>query len=88
MFQASHVLGDTFASQKAAEFFPQISANYSVEEAAYLDQLLTLADPGEAGVARVRERARALIQSVRSRDNAVDTLDALLRQYSLDTQEG
>ncbi|MCF7203302.1 bifunctional proline dehydrogenase/L-glutamate gamma-semialdehyde dehydrogenase PutA [Pseudomonas oligotrophica] len=88
MFQASQVLGDSFASLKAAEFLPLVSANYSVDEGAYLDQLLQLADPGEAGVARIRERARALIQAVRSRDNAVDTLDALLRQYSLDTQEG
>src|SRR3546814_15593906 len=32
--------------------------------------------------------ARSLIDAVRGRENAVDTLDALVRQYSLDTQEG
>ena len=36
----------------------------------------------------VHGRSRALIEAVRRQDNAVDTLDALLRQYSLDTQEG
>ncbi|HAV04949.1 MAG TPA: bifunctional proline dehydrogenase/L-glutamate gamma-semialdehyde dehydrogenase PutA, partial [Pseudomonas sp.] len=88
MFKAGHVLDGAFANQTAAEFFPAISANYSVDEAAYLTELLQLADPGEAGIAAIRERARTLIEAVRARDNAVDTLDALLRQYSLDTQEG
>ncbi|HLD64900.1 MAG TPA: bifunctional proline dehydrogenase/L-glutamate gamma-semialdehyde dehydrogenase PutA [Pseudomonas sp.] len=92
MFKASHVLQEEFltriSSQKAADFFPVISANYSVDEAAYLTELLELADPGETGIAAIRSGARTLIEDVRSRDNAVDTLDALLRQYSLDTQEG
>ena len=92
MFKASHVLQDGFfaqlAAQKADGFFPAISANYTVDEAAYLTELLQLADPGESGIAAIRNQARSLIESVRLRDNAVDTLDALLRQYSLDTQEG
>lgn len=88
MFKAGHVLEGAFANQKAAEFFPAISANYAVDEAQYLTELLQLADPGEVGIAGIRERARSLIEAVRGRDNAVDTLDALLRQYSLDTQEG
>jgi RHH-type proline utilization regulon transcriptional repressor/proline dehydrogenase/delta 1-pyrroline-5-carboxylate dehydrogenase len=88
MFNASHVLSGECLTQTAAEFFPVISAHYSVDEAAYLTELLQLADPGETGIAAIRSNARTLIESVRSRDNAVDTLDALLRQYSLDTQEG
>jgi len=88
MFKPSHVLQGDVLTQSAAEFFPVISANYSVDEADYLTELLQLADPGEAGIAAIRSSARTLIEDVRSRDNAVDTLDALLRQYSLDTQEG
>lgn len=92
MFKASHVLHQEFldriSAAKAADFFPVISANYNVDEAAYLGELLQLADPGAAGIDAVRQQARSLIQDVRGRDNAVDTLDALLRQYSLDTQEG
>jgi RHH-type proline utilization regulon transcriptional repressor/proline dehydrogenase/delta 1-pyrroline-5-carboxylate dehydrogenase len=88
MFNASHVLSGACLTQTAAEFFPVISANYSVDEAAYLTELLQLADPGDTGIAAIRSSARTLIEDVRSRDNAVDTLDALLRQYSLDTQEG
>ena len=88
MFTASHVLQGDFLKKTAAEFFPAISANYAVDEEAYLYELLQLADPGPAGIEAIRRDARALIEQVRSRDNAVDTLDALLRQYSLDTQEG
>ncbi|KFX68775.1 pyrroline-5-carboxylate dehydrogenase [Pseudomonas taeanensis MS-3] len=92
MFKASHVLQDEFLTRisaaKAADFFPVISANYSVDEAAYLTELLQLADSGDAGIEAIRRNARTLIEQVRSRDNAVDTLDALLRQYSLDTHEG
>ncbi|MBH2037062.1 MAG: bifunctional proline dehydrogenase/L-glutamate gamma-semialdehyde dehydrogenase PutA [Pseudomonadales bacterium] len=88
MFTASHVLQGDVLTKTAAEFFPVISANYGVDEANYLTELLQLADPGDDGVAAIRRNARTLIDNVRSRDNAVDTLDALLRQYSLDTQEG
>ena len=49
MFKASHVLQSEFLNRisdaKAADFFPVISANYSVDEAAYLTELLELADP-------------------------------------------
>lgn len=92
MFKASQVLQPEFLAQisaaKAADFFPAISANYNVDETVYLEELLKLADPGAAGIESIRQQARSLIQDVRGRDNAVDTLDALLRQYSLDTQEG
>ena len=88
MFPASHVLQGDFLTRTAAEFFPVITGNYAVDEEAYLNELLQLADPGEQGIQAIRQDARALIEQVRNRDNAVDTLDALLRQYSLDTQEG
>jgi len=92
MFKASQLLQDDFLAalktQKAADFFPQVRGNYAVDEAAYLEELITLAAPGDLGMQATTRSARALIEQVRSRDNAVDTLDALLRQYSLDTQEG
>jgi len=88
MFKASRVLQGDVLDTSAGEFFPLISANYCVDEAAWLGELMPLADPGEAGTAAIREKARALIEAVRRRGNAEDTLDALLREYSLDTQEG
>ena len=88
MFPASQVLRADFQPGPPDAFFPRITANYDVDEAAYLAELVKLADPGLKGVETQRAEARALIEAVRRQDNAVDTLDALLRQYSLDTQEG
>lgn len=45
MFKASHVLQGEDQTRSAAEFFPVISANYAVDEEAYLGELLQLADP-------------------------------------------
>jgi len=92
MFKASQLLQEDFlnslGAQKAADFFPQVRSHYAVDESAWLEELLALASPGDSGMQATTRSARALIEQVRSRDNAVDTLDALLRQYSLDTQEG
>ncbi|WP_290872958.1 bifunctional proline dehydrogenase/L-glutamate gamma-semialdehyde dehydrogenase PutA [Aquabacterium sp.] len=88
MFRASQILQPGFQIGKPEDVFPLISANYAVDEAAYLAELIELADPGLKGVETIRAEARDLIEAVRRQDNAVDTLDALLRQYSLDTQEG
>ena len=35
MFKAGHVLDGAFANQTAAEFYPAISANYSVDAVSY-----------------------------------------------------
>ncbi|MCJ8169939.1 bifunctional proline dehydrogenase/L-glutamate gamma-semialdehyde dehydrogenase PutA [Atopomonas sediminilitoris] len=88
MLTAAHVLSGDCLSQSAAAFFPTISAHYCVDEEALLAELMQLADPGAEGLLRIERDARALIERVRAQDNAVDTLDALLREYSLDTQEG
>lgn len=88
MFNAARVVLDDLPNRTAAEFFPVISDHYDIDEAQYLGELARLADPGDAGIETIRRNARALIEDVRGRDNVVDTLDALLRQYSLDTQEG
>ncbi len=45
MFKASHVLQGEDQTRSAAEFFPVISANYAVDEEAYLGELLQLATP-------------------------------------------
>jgi len=88
MFKASRVLQGDVLKTSAGEFFPLISANYCIDEAAWLNELMPLADPGAAGLSAIREGARTLIEAVRRRGNAEDALDALLREYSLDTQEG
>ncbi len=86
MFKASHVLKGDFLSSDPEQFLNTVSANYAVDETAYLKELLTLAEPDDREA--LSRQARQLILDVRKRDNAVDSIDALLQQYSLDTQEG
>lgn len=86
MFKASEVLEGRFLSSAPEAFLTTLSANYAVAEDAYLRELLALASPADPEA--LSARARSLILDVRRRDNAVDSIDALLQQYSLDTQEG
>ncbi|UAW99756.1 bifunctional proline dehydrogenase/L-glutamate gamma-semialdehyde dehydrogenase PutA [Halopseudomonas nanhaiensis] len=86
MFKASEVLDGRFLSDDPDSLFGALSANYAVDESAYLTDLIALAEPADS--AALSARARKLIEAVRKRDNAVDSIDALLQQYSLDTQEG
>ncbi|MNZ42073.1 Bifunctional protein PutA [compost metagenome] len=88
MLKAAEILNGACLQGTAAAFFPQISAHYALDEQAWLGELMQLADPGPAGIAAIRDAARSLIEGGRRRDNAADTLDALLREYSLDTREG
>ncbi|EZQ19960.1 pyrroline-5-carboxylate dehydrogenase [Halopseudomonas bauzanensis] len=86
MITAADVLDGTFLGDSADDFLAIVSAHYVQDEAACLEQLMRLAEP--ESIAAVADRARHLIESVRRRDDAVDNLDALLQQYSLDTREG
>lgn len=86
MFKASAVLQGDFLDSNPDEFLREVSKNYAVDESAYLQELLELARPRD--LEGLTSQARELILDVRKRDNAVDSIDALLQQYSLDTQEG
>jgi RHH-type proline utilization regulon transcriptional repressor/proline dehydrogenase/delta 1-pyrroline-5-carboxylate dehydrogenase len=86
MFKASEAPRGSFRDSSPQDFLNVVSENYSVDEAAYLSELEVLAEPKD--MAALSQRATKLIQDVRKRDNASDSIDALLQQYSLDTQEG
>ncbi|MFO7704398.1 MAG: bifunctional proline dehydrogenase/L-glutamate gamma-semialdehyde dehydrogenase PutA [Halopseudomonas sp.] len=86
MFIASQTLQGDFLASNPDDFLKVVSDNYAVDEAAYVAELEPLAEPDD--VAALSQRATRLIEDVRKRDNASDSIDALLQQYSLDTQEG
>jgi RHH-type proline utilization regulon transcriptional repressor/proline dehydrogenase/delta 1-pyrroline-5-carboxylate dehydrogenase len=88
MLRASAILDGSCLHDTAAGFFPTISEHYAVDEDAWLGELSQLADPGAAGIAAIRAQARELVERVRRRADHADTLDALLREYRLDTREG
>ncbi|CEA05583.1 bifunctional proline dehydrogenase/pyrroline-5-carboxylate dehydrogenase [Pseudomonas saudimassiliensis] len=86
MFRADSVLDGDFLGSKADDYLAIVSDHYAVDEAACLQQLMVLAEPEDR--LAVREWARQLVEAVRGADNAVDSLDALLQQYSLEAREG
>lgn len=88
MFKASKVLEPAFQEQPRSFFWQGITANYAVNETDYLKELIPLAQSDAAEYRAVTETATNLIKQVREQDDSVHMIDALLQEYSLDTQEG
>lgn len=88
MYSTEEVLSSDFLHKGADSLKAQISSCYSLDEAEWLLQLMTLAEPSAEEIAVIEKRATQLIEQVRRRDDAILMIDALLLQYSLDTKEG
>ncbi len=88
MFNAADVLQPSFIEQSLDELWKLISPLYAVDESQLLTQLLPLAEPSEQERKRTTEQAALLIERVRADQNAIQMIDALLLEYSLDTKEG
>ncbi|TGN41330.1 bifunctional proline dehydrogenase/L-glutamate gamma-semialdehyde dehydrogenase PutA [Marinobacter confluentis] len=88
MFDASRALEPAFQEQPISFFWQSILANYAVNEDSYLRKLITLAQSDAAEQKFATETATDLIHKVRERDDGVHMIDALLQEYSLDTEEG
>lgn len=88
MFTASNALAPAVQEQPRSWFWQAIVDNYAVDEADYVQELMKLARSDGAESRVVRETATDLVHKVRKQDDAVHMIDALLQEYSLDTQEG
>ncbi len=87
-FTPTDSFSDDILSRPLDQLWQHIVANYDVDEAEYLKKLLPLAQPDTAGLTQITELATRLIENVRKQDDSVHMVDALLQEYSLDTQEG
>ncbi|WP_303855190.1 bifunctional proline dehydrogenase/L-glutamate gamma-semialdehyde dehydrogenase PutA [Salinicola salarius] len=88
MLKADQMLDTATWQTSLDDLFARISDHYIVDEDAYLTELCTLLGVGEADFARIGDKTAQLVRDVRAMDTAVDSIDELLQQYSLDTQEG
>ncbi|CAM4146396.1 bifunctional proline dehydrogenase/L-glutamate gamma-semialdehyde dehydrogenase PutA [Vreelandella rituensis] len=66
----------------------RVSDHYLVDEDTYVGELIKLLDTDREDFDRIEQRTAELVRDVRQMDTAVDTIDELLQQYSLDTHEG
>lgn len=88
MFNAQNVLYPSFVAKPPQEIWRLISPLYSADEADWLAQLIPLAQPSEKEESLIKHNATELISLVRADKTAVQMIDALLLEYSLDTKEG
>ncbi|KJF95911.1 pyrroline-5-carboxylate dehydrogenase [Photobacterium angustum] len=88
MFKAVDVLHSSFIEKPLAQLWALISPLYAVDESEWLTQLLPLAEPTDEERAHSAVQASELIARVRADKNAVQMIDALLLEYSLETKEG
>src|SRR5699024_10004000 len=65
-----------------------ISQHALVDENSFMDQLVKLVNHSTEDITRIKQHTAALVKDVRQQADAVDNIDLLLQQYSLDTHEG
>ncbi|GAB1622656.1 bifunctional proline dehydrogenase/L-glutamate gamma-semialdehyde dehydrogenase PutA [Agarivorans albus] len=78
----------SFIEQPLTKVWQYISPLYAVNESSWLSQLIPLAKPSPSELTQTTVLATQLIERVRADKNAVQMIDALLLEYSLDTREG
>ncbi|WP_046222946.1 bifunctional proline dehydrogenase/L-glutamate gamma-semialdehyde dehydrogenase PutA [Vibrio sp. ECSMB14106] len=88
MFTATDVLKPEFNEQSLDDLWSLISPLYMVDETQWLEQLLPLATPSESEKKQIADKTTSLIESIRADKTSIQMIDALLLEYSLDTQEG
>ncbi|MEZ9861052.1 bifunctional proline dehydrogenase/L-glutamate gamma-semialdehyde dehydrogenase PutA [Vibrio splendidus] len=88
MFTATDVLKPEFNEQSLADLWTLISPLYMVDETQWLEQLLPLATPSESEKQQITDKTTSLIEAIRADKTSIQMIDALLLEYSLDTQEG
>lgn len=88
MFQAKDAFKAGIVQQKPVGLWSMISAHYSVDEASWLQELVQILDEQSGDYTETASKATRMIEQVRSSDNGIHMIDALLLQYSLDTREG
>ncbi|MDW6004969.1 bifunctional proline dehydrogenase/L-glutamate gamma-semialdehyde dehydrogenase PutA [Vibrio mangrovi] len=88
MFTANDVLKSEFVEQPLDKLWTLISPLYMADESQWLQELLPLATPTENEKQEITEKTTRLIESIRADKRSVQMIDALLLEYSLDTQEG
>lgn len=70
------------------QLFSQVSQHYMVDEDTLVPELIRVVDHQPERIRLLHQRTAKLVEQVRAQGDAVDSLDQLLQQYSLDTQEG
>ncbi len=88
MIKAADYFVENWLHQPRETLWKQISPLYAVEESEWISQLIPFARNDDQEGTLIGERSLALIEKVRADKHAIHMIDALLMEYSLDTDEG
>lgn len=88
ILRSDQMLAASTWQQSPEALFSRVSDHYLVDESAYVSELVGLLNAEEKDVKRIGDKTAELVREIRTMDTAVDSIDELLQQYSLDTQEG
>ncbi|GHC19798.1 bifunctional proline dehydrogenase/L-glutamate gamma-semialdehyde dehydrogenase PutA [Aidingimonas halophila] len=88
MLNANDMLVSATWTQELDTLFNRISEHYIVDENAFVAELVDVLSADKDDYKRIADKTAELVRDVRDMDTAVDTIDELLQQYSLDTHEG
>lgn len=86
--RADTLLAPDLRQHNLQQLFQRLSQHYMVDENTLVPELIQLLNHQPDRIEHLRQRTAALVEQVRAQGDAVDSLDQLLQQYSLDTQEG
>ncbi len=87
-FIALDSLQKSFIDRPLGDLWSLISPLYMVDEDYWLKQLLPMASASAQEKISISDNASELIKRVRADKQAIQMIDALLLEYSLDTKEG
>lgn len=88
ILRSDQMLAASTWQQSPEALFARVSDHYLVDESAYVSELVKLLNAEEKDAKRIGDKTAELVREIRTMDTAVDSIDELLQQYSLDTQEG
>lgn len=88
MFKAIDALETGLVDKPIDEIWSLISPLYMVDESSWLAELIPMATPLENEKKLIEQQTASLIESIRADKKSIQMVDALLLEYSLDTQEG
>lgn len=88
MYKINDILKTDLSTLTTNDFFNEISDAYCIDEEKYIKTLISQLNLDPQKEQRLKEKATELINNVRAQNNVEDALDALLREYNLNTHEG
>tara|TARA_R110000751_G_scaffold18705_9_gene56832 strand:- start:3674 stop:7009 length:3336 start_codon:yes stop_codon:yes gene_type:complete len=88
ILRSDQMLAASTWQQSPEALFARVSDHYLVDESAYVSELVGLLNAEDKDAKRIGDKTAELVREIRTMDTAVDSIDELLQQYSLDTQEG